>query len=425
MTLLFVRRTVYEMIDGTGTASRTAANGNRSSERTGALVETLLERAARPLEEAQAMPGAFYADPDLYALELERIFHSDWVYVGRAEQVAQPGDWLSADIGSQPVLLLRGKDGQLRAFSRICPHRFADLLAGAEADHGHCEGLVCPYHSWAFDSEGALVGAPLMDESALFARDRDRYRLRQFRVETWHGFVFVSLDPDVPDLAERLADAEHLVAQYGLDDFRYVGRVAWPETEANWKLVMDNGRECYHHQGLHTETVEPLWPSRLVELEATDSRFWFAQRMYVAPEAAVGEEHGHLLHPLALPPVGGLNAHERSYTLLMGVYPNMFLSPGPDFCAIGRWFPTGPTTHVFEIGYAIHKDNLDHPGLDQILEQVHEWIAAIQAEDSRIVTSIQQMASSGHASEGGALSHLERPVWQFQKYLAHRLGGSV
>ncbi len=388
-----------------------------------ALLDTLAERAARPMEEAQAMPGDFYVNPELHELEMERIFRRDWVYVARADEVPEPGDWFSAEVGGEPVILVRGNDRRLRALSRVCPHRFADILAEAEGDRGHADGLVCPYHSWAFGFDGKLAGAPLMGRNDRFERERGDYCLKSYGIEEWHGFVFVNLDPDAAPLAPRLAEAEPWVAPYRLEEWRHVGRVLWPESEANWKLVMDNGRECYHHQGAHRVSIEPLWPAHLVDADTTDSKDWFAQRLFVSPEAAVGRSGEHLVQPVVVPALDGLDDFHRSHTLLLGIYPNMFIAPGPDVLLIARWFPTGPTRHVFELGYAIHQDRLDHPDLEKILEETHQWMHEIQTEDSAMVTSIQKMVSSDEAQVGGALSHLERPVWQFQKYLADRLLG--
>jgi hypothetical protein len=101
----------------------------------------------------------------------------------------------------------------------------------------------------------------------------------------------------------------------------------------------------------------------------------------------------------------------------------MFIAPGPDLMFIARWYPTAPTRHTFELGYAIHKSQLDNPELSKVVEETHEWATTIQAEDSQMITNIQKMLGSNSTERGGALSHLERPVWQFQKYLAHRLAG--
>jgi phenylpropionate dioxygenase-like ring-hydroxylating dioxygenase large terminal subunit len=402
-------------------AAISASNGHRPEVQS--YLDLIVEYASRPLEEAQALPGELYTSRALYELEMDRIFRHDWVYVARTDEVARPGDWLASEVGGEPIVLVRGSDGEIRALSRVCPHRYSDVLGEADGNRGHCDAFVCPFHSWAFDLQGRLTGAPLMHRSTRFERERDSYRLHEFRTEVWHGFVFVNLDPEAAPLAPRLADAEEIVAPYRLDEWRYAGGVQWPESEANWKLVMDNGRECYHHQGAHRNSVEPMWPAHLVDADTTDSKYWFCQRMFVSPEAAIGVEDGHYLNPLVLPSLSGLTPYDRSHYVLLGIYPNMFLAPGPDLMFIARWFPTGPSTHLFELGYAIHESQQNNPELESVLKETHEWADGVQSEDSRVITSIQRMLGSRATAKGGALSHLERPVWQFQKYLAHRLAG--
>jgi phenylpropionate dioxygenase-like ring-hydroxylating dioxygenase large terminal subunit len=410
------------MLDELNERSNGTLNGAAAS--LGPYLEQLVEYASRPLEEAQALPGAYYTNEALYEYELDRIFRHDWVYVARLDEIPNPGDWHAATIGGEAIMLVRGQDGNVRALSRVCPHRFMDVLGGTESRSGRSESFICPYHSWAFDLQGGLAGAPLMNRSARFEREAGSYCLREFATEVWHGFVFVNLDSEAAPLALRLGDAEEVVAPYRLEEWRYIGGVRWPESEANWKLVMDNGRECYHHQGAHKDSVEPLWPAHLVDADTTDSKHWFLQRLYVSREAAVGEDEGHLMNPLMLPALDGLNAWQRSHYALLGIYPNMFIAPGPDLMFIARWYPTAPTRHLFELGYAIHESQLDNPELEKVIAETHEWAHQIQIEDSLMITNIQKMLTSRATARGGALSHLERPVWQFQKYLAHRLAGA-
>lgn len=390
-----------------------------------ALLDTVLDHASRPLEESAALPGEWYTNEALYQLEVERIFKKDWIYVARADELAKPGDWLSAEIAGEALMLVRGEDGEIRAMSRVCPHRFTDVLAEAEHDHGNCNGFVCPYHAWAFNLQGRMTGAPLMQRSKLFERERDSYCLKPFATEVWHGFVFVNLDQDAEPLAPRLADLEEVIGPYRLDEWRIVERIDWPESPANWKIVMDNGRECYHHLGAHRESVEPIWPAHLVDADTNDSKYCFWQRLHVDPSAAVGEEDGHLINPVVFPPLEGLTPFQRSHYLLLGVYPSMWFAPGPDMLLTARWLPTGPRSHKFDLTISVHESQLDHPDFDSIVAESKVWVHQIQTEDSRIVLSIQKMLDSQLATRrGGPFSHLERPMWQFQKYMAHRLIGA-
>ena len=111
------------------------------------------------------------------------------------------------------------------------------------------------------------------------------------------------------------------MGNYDAADWRLVDRIKWGVTAANWKLVVDNGREAYHHHiGTHGESLEPLWPAHMVDFEPLETTDFFFARMFVSPEAAVGQEDGHYLNPLLLPAAPNLTPFERSNYIVAGIY---------------------------------------------------------------------------------------------------------
>lgn len=387
-----------------------------------ALVAHLATLAAQPLERARALPPRFYTDPALYELERERIWRRSWLYVGRSEDLSSPGDWISAKVVDEPIVVVHGNDGGLRALSRVCPHRFMDILADAPTRTGHADGFTCPYHSWSFGTDGRLTGAPLMGESELFAEEKASYCLKEFPLAQWQGFVFVNLDPSAEPL--RLGEVDAFLGNYDLSEWRRVAQIGWGETEANWKLVVDNGREAYHHQGTHKHTLEPLWPAHMVEYEPTASSDFFLLRMFVSPAAAVGEEDGHYINPTLVPAAPRLTPFERSNYMVVGLYPGFIIAPGPDAFFTLNYWPTGVTSHDIDIDIYMHESRLDIPGLTEAVEEARNWISEIQGEDSAAIQAVQRSMRTRAASRGGALSHVERSVWTFQRYLANRLAGT-
>lgn len=401
-------------------------NGHRTNDLPW-LLDQIVDRAKRPLTEMQALPAEYYASEALYDLELERIFHRDWLYVCRADEIAKPGDWYSAEIAGEPIMVVRGADNRIRALSRVCPHRFMDLLGeeddGKQRYGNKAGGFVCPYHSWAFGLDGGLTGAPLMSRSELFQRERGQYCLESFPTEVWHGFVFVNFDPAAQPLAPRFAGMEELLAPYRLEEWRVMDHIDWPELPVSWRVVMDNGRECYHHQGSHRVSVEPLWPASLVDADTNDDDSFYWERLFVSKDAATGEEDGHPIQPVMLPPLDGLTPYQRSHSLLVGIYPTMWFTPSPDVMFVAKWWPTGPQSHKFRLDVLVHEAQLGHPDLAKAVSDAKEWGYQIQVEDARSCAGIQRMLNSRAARRagGGALSHLERPLWQFQKYMANRM----
>jgi len=176
-------------------------------------VAELLASAAVPFERARAMPPSAYTCPDFLRRELDAIFAREWIMLGRASSLAKPGDYVAGEIAGQPVLVVRGRDGALRAMSNVCRHRMSTLLEGK----GNAPRIVCPYHAWTYDLDGSLVAAPAMERNACFRREG--IALPPLRCEEWLGWIMVTLDRDAPPVAERLAGVHGLIEDYGLERY--------------------------------------------------------------------------------------------------------------------------------------------------------------------------------------------------------------
>nr|WP_239029404.1 aromatic ring-hydroxylating dioxygenase subunit alpha [Pseudonocardia acidicola] len=358
----------------------------------------------------------------MYELEIEHIWRRSWIHVGRVEELANPGDYIKRDIAGEPIVVARGRDGQIRALSRVCQHRFMDVLDGAQ-DKGNAEAFACPYHKWSYALDGTLQGAAHMSRSALFQRDKAEICLPRFQATTWQGFVFVNLDPAAPPLSDVMDHVEAKMGNYNGEEWRLVDRIEWGDTPANWKLVVDNGREAYHHIGTHLESLEPLWPAHMVDFEPLETADFFFARMFVSPEAAIGQEDGHYLNPLLLPPAPNLTAFERSNYIVAGIYPGFILVPGPDAMLTISFVPTGPRSHYVELDILAHETALADPDLQEKVKEYRDWLMQIQGEDAEAQVAVQRTLSSRLTLDGGPLSHLERAIWTFQRYLAKRLLG--
>ena len=404
------------------------ARGTRSARRNSAapevdvaaIVATICESAALPLERARTLPPEAYRARAFYELEVERIFRREWMCVARVEEVAQPGDTLCVDLVGEPIVLTRDESGRLRALSRVCRHRAIDLMSGKPPRCSGATRLTCPYHLWTYRLDGTLIGAPEMQRAAGF--ERADYALAEFGVETWQGFVFVNLDRAAPPLAPRLVEIEKLIEPVDLAGWQTAGTVPWGEVEANWKVVIENAAECYHHMGTHAETLQPLWPGSTVRPQGDASWFWAA--MKTSEALAAGHEDGEPLHPIFLPPVPGLTAKQRSATLIVGVFPMFFFALSPDIATWYRWLPTGPESHSLEIHILTQPSARAWPGYGEAVAHILEAVRGIQAEDAQACLGVQRGLRSRSAATG-RLSDLERPLWLFQKYLGGRLSADA
>src|SRR5262249_46093718 len=163
------------------------------------------------------------------------------------------GDYFTREIWGEPMVIVHGSDGALRALSTICRHRFMPVVTG----HGRTERFVCPYHAWTYDTTGALTAAPYMQGSKRF--ERERCGLPGYRLETWYGFIFVNLDDNALRLAPRMRSLEEAIARYRVQKQCQVLPYE-AEWHGNWKLSAENSMEYYHHIGLHKDTVGDQLP---------------------------------------------------------------------------------------------------------------------------------------------------------------------
>ena len=213
----------------------------------------------------RALDPRLYTDPGVLERELDRLFQRTWQYAGHAGDLPDPGSYTTALAGDQPVLVLRGEDGELRAFRNVCRHRGSQLLTGS----GRCKKAIrCRYHGWTYDAtDGRLLGVP--EHRNYTELDKSTLGLHPARVETLAGLVFVNLDPFAPSLAEQTAGLEARLAPYGIASLERFSSGGDSKQPANWKIVVENYLEGYHVPIAHPSLMRLL---RLQALHGGDSR---------------------------------------------------------------------------------------------------------------------------------------------------------
>src|SRR5690242_5895422 len=183
--------------------------------------------------------------------------------VARAEQLPNAGDWIALDLVGEPLVITRDPNGELHALSRVCAHRMQDVLNTVDARSGNSARLTCPYHLWSYRLDGSCIGAPDMQDSEVF--DPAQCGLATFSLAVWQGFVFVNLERDAPPLAPRLAGLDALLGAVDFTEWTLARTLPWGEQPVNWKVVIENGVECYHHMGPHAASLEPVFPHASVD----------------------------------------------------------------------------------------------------------------------------------------------------------------
>ena len=207
--------------------------------------------SAKPLGQASTIPGPWYTDERIAELERKTVFSHTWQMIGRAEQVVSSGQYITAEVAGEPVLVVRGQDGSLRGFFNVCRHHAAAVMT---EPCGTAARLQCPYHGWTYGLDGSLKGIPDFDGVENF--DRKKNGLVPLSVDRWEEFVFVHLDPDPLPLREYLGEMVKQFKPLGLNQLHYAGRREWI-IDCNWKVFVDNYLDGgYHvpylHKGLNS-----------------------------------------------------------------------------------------------------------------------------------------------------------------------------
>jgi len=193
----------------------------------------------------------FYYSPELFRRESERIFCRSWNYACHVESLREPGDYVTARVLDQGVILIRGKDRVLHGFFNVCSHRAHELLKGS----GRTKVITCPYHAWSFHIDGRLRSARGSESVPDF--EASDFCLTPVQVEEYAGFVFYNLDPEAPSLREQAGALEKEIRHYcpGVDRLTFAHRSTY-HLKANWKNVCDNFLECYHCTPAHPAFVD-------------------------------------------------------------------------------------------------------------------------------------------------------------------------
>ncbi|MEU9823332.1 aromatic ring-hydroxylating oxygenase subunit alpha [Pseudonocardia alni] len=205
---------------------------------------------AADLVRADRVAGRLYTDPELFELEMTRIFERAWVWVAHTSELPGPGTFKSTHVGRQPVIVTRDRKGEIRTLLNRCRHRGASVC---EKPQGRANGFTCPYHAWSYGLDGALRGVPYPDgyEGVLEKRDLS---LRRLRTESYGGMVFATLDPDAEPLETFLGDArlwiDRFMKQGGGYPVKVLGRHRFT-FRGNWKIQLENTTDGYHFPIVH------------------------------------------------------------------------------------------------------------------------------------------------------------------------------
>ena len=367
-------------------------------------LETCLTPSAAP----RSLPPAAYTSQDAAALEQDAIFRTSWLSVGRADVVKNAGDFVTLDIAGQSVILVRDREGQIRAFANSCRHRGARLMEG----DGNCRGIKCPFHAWAYRLDGTLAAAPHMQDVPGFQREGNG--LIPYRAEERMGFAFICLNPDAPELDEVLGDFSEIHAPWPFETLVTTRRREFT-VDCNWKSFLEVFNEYYHLPFVHPTTVDGVY-NRPEPADQTRGAF--------ASQFGLTEGTGGLLQTqqeMALPPIPDLPDHAAAGVRYTWVFPNMTFAAGKDALWVYEAYPMGPgKCHVVQSA-CFPPETLALSDVADRLTAYHERLDAAIAEDIPALENQQRGLSCPDAMQGSIQPLLESNLATFSHWYAEKM----
>lgn len=372
----------------------------------------------------RSLPQPFYTDAALFERELELIWERQWLFAGVAAQIPKAGNWFTLEVGRSSVVVIRDRTNAIRAFYNTCRHRGSRICSGGKGSSGT---LVCPYHQWTYGLDGKLLFAKEMGEQF----DAADFSLKPVHCESVDGYVFISLADEPTPFEHFREQVSPYIKPHGLGD----AKVAFESTiieKGNWKLVLENNRECYHCTGSHPELLrtisefdgptDPRFGGEYAEKCDRDEARWTAAGLPFKPIETdegyrlvrVAMERGlsfTMSGELACTKLLGSNQDEDVGSLRLLRFPNTWNHVLSDHAIAFRVLPLSATETQVTTWWLVNAEAKE--GQDYDLENLTAVWNATNVQDQRLVEVNQQGINSRGYQPGPYSPLVERGVTEF------------
>ena len=386
-----------------------------------------------------SLPGEFYREDDVYRAEMEAIWRRQWLFVGHACQVPGPGDFLVVPVDTDSILIIRGEDRNLRAMHNVCRHRGTQIC---QEESGHATKLVCPYHQWVYGSDGSLLSCRGMQGDL----EKSELGLKRVHLRTIEGMMYICLSDQPPEFDPASEAMSPVARPQGLGKAK-VAEVVDYEVDANWKLVWENNRECYHCKAQHPQYIKANFDHFNEDdtSEATRSRIesavehgekkwreaglaishkqtgmacfpdperdlWYSANRTALAEGYVsetmdGRQVSTLMGDYTDPDVG---------TVRMRTMPNMWIHCSCDHAVSTRLLPAGREKTMVRVAWLV--DENAEEGVDYELDKIMPFWELTSEQDWEICQKAQRGVVSGGYQPGPFSTYKEYNVDAFVRW---------
>jgi Rieske 2Fe-2S family protein len=371
---------------------------------------------ALPASLLPTMPGHYYNDPAIFALEQAKIFEAMWFCAIRSSDVSEPGQYKTVQVGRESILIVRDGDGALHAFFNVCRHRGARLCT--EPDGQVRRSIQCAYHAWTYGLDGHLIAAPNL--TSMPDIDRIGFGLVRVHLREWLGYAWVCLAKEPPSFEDQVVAActerlgnPQMIDTYQIDTLEVGRRISY-DVKANWKLIIENFMECYHCATIHPELTEVL----------PEFANGLAAQYYVGHGAEFGPEiKGFTVDGSeGFGRIDGISDEQDRKYYAITVRPQVFINLIPDHVIIHRMFPLAVDRTIVECDWLFAPDVLEaKPDLTRSVELFDR----VNRQDFDACERCQPGTTSRLYSHGGVLVPVEHHIAALGEWIGEVLGDAV
>jgi choline monooxygenase len=364
-----------------------------------------LRAVQRDLSEASTLPSACYTAQSWYDREVSHIFRREWICVGRTDQAVEPGDYFTATLCDEPILIVRDRDRALRAWFNVCRHRGCVVASG----QGNSKTLQCPYHRWTYALSGELLAIPGRPDpmQGIANFNKDDYGLTPLRLATWGGFIFINVDGNAAPLLQWLGDFPGWTDAYDFSGMATVRRVSH-QVACNWKVFLENSMEAYHVPFVHQRQVDP-----------TQLPVWSVDTPGIGPYASLYSRDS-LLSTHVFPTIQGLSGKPAEGLFHIWLQPNLQIVATSTYMSFRQYLPLAPDRFELSCGWCFPPTTLSAPGFAEAVATVFERSDAVMLEDIEICPQVQAGLRSSRYRPGRYTSH-EAIVHEIGTYVLDRI----
>jgi phenylpropionate dioxygenase-like ring-hydroxylating dioxygenase large terminal subunit len=395
--------------------------------------KTSIQRLVERHQPGFGLEQDFYLSPEVFALDIERVYFRHWLFAGHIDQVRKPGDYFLYQIAGESIILIRGDDGDVRGFYNVCRHRGSRICLD---QCGTAKKLVCPYHAWTYDTAGRLLAARHLEPTV----EKSDFGLVGCRVREVQGLIFISLADDPPPFDHIAADIDRFYQPHQLPSAKIAFQMNHV-MQANWKIVAENFWECYHCGPAHPELAQVMSYVRAFDSKsAAKERADYAERWKdntrrlgrITEAVENGDGVCHQVHRVPIregfvtqsrdgKPVAPLLGEYKEYdgaVTSIEFFPLIWLVCANDYAMLTRFTPISVLETEAQATWLVRGDAVE--GRDYNVDDV-TWLWRKTLEEDFTITENNQKGVCSRRYQPGPYSQMEKPLAKLMSWYLHQI----